>query len=261
MTRPPHAASSVVGYASDTASAVGKVEPNSNRSRETGRPYCMSSRFQLYPVDGRLRMRRLPGECFQQSARLIGYKLMVVPYTSGELFTVMPNRLLCSRIDTSPVSSTEAFCETLLVPFASQHFGDDYRYQDDNTTPHRARAVFYFLQQSNVTKMEQPARTPDCNPIENIWDELGCAITSMDNPSQNLDDLRQALLDKWAEIPVERLNLLVASMPLHLVTIIPVRGWSTRCWPGIHKTTSTGGFMQKVKIVWSDLPQSPSSDI
>ena len=40
MTRPPHAASSVVGYASDTASAVAKVEPNSNRSRETGRPYC-----------------------------------------------------------------------------------------------------------------------------------------------------------------------------------------------------------------------------
>ena len=39
MTRPPHAASSVVGYASDTASAVAKVEPNSNRSRETGRPY------------------------------------------------------------------------------------------------------------------------------------------------------------------------------------------------------------------------------
>ena len=42
MTRPPHAASSVVGYASDTASAVAKVEPNSNRSRETGRPYCYS---------------------------------------------------------------------------------------------------------------------------------------------------------------------------------------------------------------------------
>ena len=48
MTRPPHAASSVVGYASDTASAVAKVELNSNRSRETGRAYgytiCISAR-------------------------------------------------------------------------------------------------------------------------------------------------------------------------------------------------------------------------
>ena len=41
MTRPPHAASSVVGYASDTASAVAKMEPNSNRSRETGGPYSI----------------------------------------------------------------------------------------------------------------------------------------------------------------------------------------------------------------------------
>ena len=45
MTRPPHAASSVVGYASHTASAVAKVEPNSNRSRETGRPYVDMLRF------------------------------------------------------------------------------------------------------------------------------------------------------------------------------------------------------------------------
>ena len=47
MTRPPHAASSVVGYASDTASAVAKVEPNSNRSRETGRPYITWARHFL----------------------------------------------------------------------------------------------------------------------------------------------------------------------------------------------------------------------
>ena len=34
----------MVGYASDTASAVAKVEPNSNRSRETGRPYYRTLR-------------------------------------------------------------------------------------------------------------------------------------------------------------------------------------------------------------------------
>ena len=58
MTRLPHAASSVVGYASDTASAVAKVEPNPNRisrdwptrieSRETGRPYADPVRSHIY---------------------------------------------------------------------------------------------------------------------------------------------------------------------------------------------------------------------
>ena len=99
------------------------------------------SRIQLYPVDGRLRVRRLPGERFRPG------------------------------------------CQA-----------------------HRARVVLDFLQQGNVTKMEQPPRSPDCNPIEHLWDELGRAISSMDNPPQNLDELRQALLDKWAQIPVQRLQ-------------------------------------------------------
>ena len=123
------------------------------------------------------------------------------------------------------------------MPFARHYFGDNYRYQDDNATPHRARVVLDFLQQGNVTKMEQPPRSPDCNPIEHLWDELGRAISSMDNPPQNLDKLRQALLDKWAQIPVQRLQRLVASMPRRLGAIIAARGGNTRYWPGTHKTT------------------------
>ena len=55
-------------------------------------------------------------------------------------------------------------------------------YQDDNATPYRARVALDFLQQGNVTKMDQPEKLPDCNLIEYISDELGHAITSMDNP-------------------------------------------------------------------------------
>ena len=89
-----------------------------------------------------------------------------------------------------------------LVPFARRHLGNNYCYQDDNATPHHARVVLDFLKQGNVTKMEQLARSPDCNPIKHMWDELGCAITSMGNWPQNIGELYQALLDKWVEIPV-----------------------------------------------------------
>ena len=70
------------------------------------------SRFQLYPVDGRLRVRRLPGEASGQGARLIGSKLVVVRSTYGELSTIAPNPLLCSLTDISPVCSIGAFCKT-----------------------------------------------------------------------------------------------------------------------------------------------------
>ena len=42
----------------------------------------------------------------------------------------------------------------------------------------------------------------DCNPTEHVWDESGLALRKM----EDVDDLRQAILDKRAEIPAERLR-------------------------------------------------------
>ena len=61
------------------------------------------SRFQLYQVDGRLRVRRLPGERFRQGARLIGSKLVVVRSKYGELSAIVPNPLLCNYRCTTTV--------------------------------------------------------------------------------------------------------------------------------------------------------------
>ena len=151
--------------------------------------------------------------------------------------------------------------QNTLVPFARHYFGDNYRYQDDNATPHRARVVLDFLQQGNVTKMEQPPRSHDCNPIEHPWDEWGRAISSMDNPPQNLDELRQALLDKWVQIPVQRLQRLVASMPRRPAAIIAARGGNTGYWPGTHKTRPPGSVTKLIILCRPNLPQLSSSDI
>ena len=140
------------------------------------------SRFQLYPVDGRLRVRRVPGERFRpgcQAHRVQagGGSVHVwgAFHNSAKSPLVLPDGYLTAVFYRGILQNT-------LVPFARHYFGDNYRYQDDNATPHRARVVFDFLQQGNVTKMEQPPRSPDCNPIEHLWDELGRAISSMDNP-------------------------------------------------------------------------------
>ena len=70
------------------------------------------SRFQLYPVDDRLRVRRLPGERFRPGCPAHRSKLVAVWSTYGELSTIAPNPLLCSLTDISPVCSIGAFCET-----------------------------------------------------------------------------------------------------------------------------------------------------
>ena len=188
------------------------------------------SRFQLYPVDGRSRVRHLPGERFRpgcQAHRVqAGGGLVHVWgafHNSAKSPLVLPDGYLNGVLYRGILKNT-------LVPFARHYFGDNYRYQDDNAIPHRARVVLDFLQQGKVTKIEQPPRLPDCNPIEHIWDEFGRAISSMDNPPQNLH---------------ERLQRLVASMPRRQAAIIAARGGNTRYWPGTHKTRPPGSVTKK----------------
>ena len=129
------------------------------------------SRFQLYPVDGRLRVRRLPDERFRpgcQAHRVQagGGSVHVwgAFHNSAKSPLVLPDGYLTGVLYGGILQNT-------LVPFARHYLGDNYRYQDDNATPHRARVVLDFPQQGNVTKMEQPPRSPNCNPIEHLWDE------------------------------------------------------------------------------------------
>ena len=152
--------------------------------------------------------------------------------------------------------------QNTLVPFARHYFGDNYRYQDDNATPHRARVFLDFLQQGNVTKMEQPPRSPDCNPMNIFgmnWAEQSALWTIRLRILMSF--ARPCCMDKWAQIPVQRLQHLVASMPRRLAAIIAARGGNTRYWPGTHKTRPPGSVSKKIIFVRPNLPQLSSSDI
>ena len=83
------------------------------------------------------------------------------------------------------------------------------------------------LQQEDITKMDHPAQSFDYKSVH-LWNELGCTISNMDHPANTVHELRQALLDHWANISVERLQHLVPSMPRRQLTIIVVRGGNIR---------------------------------
>ncbi|UYV82660.1 hypothetical protein LAZ67_22000421 [Cordylochernes scorpioides] len=116
--------------------------------------------------------------------------------------------------------------EPYLRPYRDQ-IGHNLIFMDDNARPHRARLVNEYLQSENIRRMDWPARSPDLNPIEHVWDALGRRIGARHPSPRTLVELRTALLEEWGLLPLDLLQSLVNSMRARCETLIAVRAMAT----------------------------------
>ncbi|GFX43563.1 transposable element Tcb2 transposase [Trichonephila clavipes] len=68
--------------------------------------------------------------------------------------------------------------------------------------------------------MDWPARSPDLNPIEHVWDFLGRRAL----PPVTIRELRFALQDERAAMPQQLIDTLILSMGRRCETCLAVRG-------------------------------------
>ena len=108
-----------------------------------------------------------------------------------------------------------------------QNFGPGLTFQHDNARPHTARVTANFLAQNNVNVLPWPALSPDMNPIEHIWDELGRRART-NHQINNVQDLIRALQLEWQVFPNVLIRRYINSMRRRIRACIASNGGHTR---------------------------------
>ncbi|GFW04429.1 transposable element Tcb2 transposase [Trichonephila clavipes] len=102
--------------------------------------------------------------------------------------------------------------------------GLQFLFMDDNAPCHRTVAAEQLLESEDIKRMDWPARSPDLNPIEHVWDFLSRRLAARTLPPVTIRELRLALQDEWAAMPQQLIDTLILSMGRRCETCLAVRG-------------------------------------
>ncbi|KAI3354147.1 hypothetical protein L3Q82_018486, partial [Scortum barcoo] len=89
--------------------------------------------------------------------------------------------------------------------------------------------------------MDWPARSPDLNPIEHIWDIMSRSIHQRHVAPQTVQELADALVQVWEEIPQETIRHLIRSMPRR-------RKNRPRCWIDVRAVVTKHRGNERSKV-------------
>ncbi|GFV11602.1 transposable element Tcb1 transposase [Trichonephila clavipes] len=92
------------------------------------------------------------------------------------------------------------------------------RYIDEVLLPHDC------LDSEGIQRLVWPARSPDLNPIENVWDALGRQVAGRNYPPTNKNTLIRALTEEWDKLPQQLLDNVVQSMLRRVECCITLHG-------------------------------------
>ncbi|GFU39019.1 transposable element Tc1 transposase [Trichonephila clavipes] len=95
---------------------------------------------------------------------------------------------------------------------------------DDNATCHRTLVVQDCLDSEGIQRLVWPARYPDLNPIENVWDSLGGKLLVETILRQTRTPLIRALTEEWDKLPQQLLDNVVQSMVRRVECCITLHG-------------------------------------
>ncbi len=144
----------------------------------------------------------------------------------------MEGRTDLNRLDNGTLTAIR-YREEILGPIARPYagpVGPGFLLVHDNTRPHVARVCRQFLEDEGIDTIEWPPRSPDLNPIEHPWDIMFQSIWCRQVAPETVQELNDALVQIWEEIPQDTIHRLIRSMPRRCQACIQACGGNTNYW-------------------------------
>ncbi len=110
----------------------------------------------------------------------------------------------------------------IVRPYAGA-VGPGFLLEHDNGWPHVARVSRQFLEHEGIDTTEWPPRSPYLNPIEHLWNIMFRSIRCCQVAPQTVQNLSDALVQIWEEIPQNTIRWFIRSMPWHYQSCIQAR--------------------------------------
>jgi transposase len=97
-------------------------------------------------------------------------------------------------------------------------------FQQDNASIHESRFTKAHIEAMGIKKLKWPAKSPDLNPIENVWGQLAWSVYEGGRQFDTKEKLMVQIIRSWAEIDQGYLRGLVNSMPTRMAQVVLKNG-------------------------------------
>ena len=116
--------------------------------------------------------------------------------------------------------------KTKLLPYAKSTFNkSDWYFVQDNSGVHTSGQIKQWIERNNVLSLKIPPRSPDLNPIENLWAIFKREVEK--HSAQNIEQLAQVAEKVWKSLDQSVCQKLALSMPHRLAEVISNEGHKT----------------------------------